>query len=686
MSDRREPLLRANQEVRTRLRPVAEYVTEQNWPAAYELIRRIVQDSGDELIEHAPGRYGTVRRYTDELVGNWPSPGQVFVRSKLAPIADAYWQRFERTGELRQLERQVAEVFHATQTVKALRILIDSAWDGGRIGEVSEWVEQLERVADHRTGATSEEVESAESAESLRMECATWKVLALLANGASTAARDEIERGKPVLQEQLGTLAGERDPLATLLQRQWDSGDWDTPPSERSTRMVGSSASHSGSVDLEVPVVVGWTRAWGLSNTRREAVTAGGVLAGKAYGLRDWHAAAHAVSDGRRVFVSDGRSVLGFELADGRPAWYPEPVTGDEEDRSASAGGVQAAELYSVVPSVAANSTLRQSMIGRPHTTLSLSGDRLLARLGVPASGKSIRQPRDLGSVIVCLDIGEAQGRLLWTRSSSEFEEGALFECTPMIVGDTAIGLLRWQSEETSLFAYCLSLTDGRPIWVQHLRTAITAHDPLLHLAARLIVATTGRRVFIATEDATVFCLDRTDGGCLWATDCAEASLGEPARSAERVRGLVTPVYWQGRVFVSCSARREVTALSAGNGRVLWRRPIPDAIDQVLGVQAGVLVVGGRSAWGIDALNGRLLWGNPDPDPEFEGIGRGLLTSREIWWPTRERLVRLSVSTGVRTAAPFPLRAYAVTGGNLAAAGRRLVICEPHRLVVWQQP
>jgi PQQ-dependent dehydrogenase (methanol/ethanol family) len=140
-----------------------------------------------------------------------------------------------------------------------------------------------------------------------------------------------------------------------------------------------------------------------------------------------------------------------------------------------------------------------------------------------------------------------------------------------------------------------------------------------------------GDRVFFATDDAHLICINRITGGLMWDVDMREGPGAFGSTGAPLVAGglVITGVAGGDAPLLGY-----VTAYSPDTGRQVWRfRTIPERGERAAETWQGKAVeTGGGATWttgSFDAATGVLYWptGNPYPDTDGdERIGDNLYT------------------------------------------------------------
>jgi outer membrane protein assembly factor BamB len=187
-------------------------------------------------------------------------------------------------------------------------------------------------------------------------------------------------------------------------------------------------------------------------------------------------------------------------------------------------------------------------------------------------------------------------------------------------------------------FFYCLNLEDGSLVYkreVGSVEGSFTVSD---------------NRIFVGTEQGDLYCLNLEDGATLWKThigadsnstpavanglvytaaedgyvSCYRQSTGEPVWKFKASDGTkhtidgklkdaggfwASPVISDGRVFIG-SENKSMYCLTAGDGKVVWRKQARGAIWGTSPVVDGRVVFGDKAGWMymLSAEDGRLIW------------------------------------------------------------------------------
>lgn len=187
-------------------------------------------------------------------------------------------------------------------------------------------------------------------------------------------------------------------------------------------------------------------------------------------------------------------------------------------------------------------------------------------------------------------------------------------EVTPVVVA----GLMIVTSGNE---AYALAARNGREVWHYH-RIARGKAGEIT--ASNRGVAVLGNKVFMATPDAHLLCLNRVTGGLMWDTTVANYRQEYRITAAPLVVGnlVITGVGYGDR-----GACGFIAAYNASTGKQVWRfRTVPVPGGPLSNTWVGrALQHGGVATWmtgTYDPVNNLLYWTTGNPWPDFNGDER----------------------------------------------------------------
>jgi len=212
------------------------------------------------------------------------------------------------------------------------------------------------------------------------------------------------------------------------------------------------------------------------------------------------------------------------------------------------------------------------------------------------------------------------------------FQTGVLdgFECTPLVIDGIMYVTTPWNH------AYAIDCKTGSQLW--HYQKSLPENMALCCDAVNRGFAAWGERLYMATLDAHLVCLDRNTGEEIW--DTPITITGDDGKEIKDIYKMsysatVAPLVVKGKVIMGISGaeygiRGFIDAYDAKNGKRLWRFytvPSPDdkaehAKKALASWEGKSWLTGGGSAWvtgTYDPQLNTLYWGIGNPSPDFNG-------------------------------------------------------------------
>lgn len=216
----------------------------------------------------------------------------------------------------------------------------------------------------------------------------------------------------------------------------------------------------------------------------------------------------------------------------------------------------------------------------------------------------------------------------VWT-----FQTGVLdgFECTPLVIDGIMYVTTPWNH------AYAIDAKTGGQLW--HYQKSLPENLALCCDAVNRGFAASGERLYMATLDAHLVCLDRNTGEEVWDTPITApgAEGGKEVGDIYKMAYSATlaPLVVKDKVIVGISGaeygiRGFIDAYDLKTGKRLWRfYTVPSADDKSEHAQKALKtwegntwLTGGGSAWvtgTFDPELNTLYWGIGNPSPDFNG-------------------------------------------------------------------
>ncbi len=544
-------------------------------------------------------------------------------------------------------------------------------------------------------------------------------VLASILEGSLERAKVELAVLRLLAPTAEGTFAGRQgryaDLLTSLLE---ESAGW-PPPRESPdwTTFAGNAArSQTAPAGFDPAGQPLWTYKLPRLDADREVLGTGRLRsADDMKSLLGYH----PVVAGKRVLLRlDARGnsyVVALDLRTGKPVWQVDYRRGIEPGFDAVDEPWQISDAHSE----------SQRHIGVARYTLTVQGNKLLARLGSPLTMPRPRMNRELEAkeqgFLLGLDLA-TQGKPLEGFPIRPPTAEWSFEGAPLLGGGAMyVAMRKFEGARSQLYlaAFDLQTTAagsiddrddnarpaGRLRWRTRICSGATPGGGDIDSLSHLLVTLDSGRLYLNTNCGAVAAVDAASGRLLWLVKYprAEIRLGDPDRSPDHLfRDLVPCLAWKDLVIVAPSDSDRIFALHAASGRLAWSL-LPGVADDamhLLGVHDDVLLASGNALYWIDALSGRLLTqypagrlGGAEVAPAGpRGYGRGLIAGNEVWFPTRESLYVFRTQPVVtdfvsqpQLVREIPLFPRGVTGGNLLIAEGILLIASGDKLTAFAQ-
>jgi alcohol dehydrogenase (cytochrome c) len=212
------------------------------------------------------------------------------------------------------------------------------------------------------------------------------------------------------------------------------------------------------------------------------------------------------------------------------------------------------------------------------------------------------------------------------------FQTGVLdgFECTPLVIDGIMYVTTPWNH------AYAIDCKTGSQLW--HYQKSLPENMALCCDAVNRGFAAWGERLYMATLDAHLVCLDRNTGEEIWDTPITVT--GDDGKEIKDIYKMaysatVAPLVVKGKVIMGISGaeygiRGFLDAYDAKNGKRLWRfYTVPSPDDKAEHARKALAtwegkswLTGGGSAWvtgTYDPQLNTLYWGIGNPSPDFNG-------------------------------------------------------------------
>ena len=668
----------ADANVLKRIGMVEDYLADKRWAEAVDILHEIAQSDGRSLVEAQPGLAGGSKVYLNVatrcqvLLSRMPKEGLAAYRRKVDPQAKHWFENWQRTRDDSELERLVRQAFLSSHGDDALWALGEAAWDRGDYAAARLHWSQLVPLREEARAANLPTVLRYPDSDLDAASVVARLVLCSLMEGHRQRALEQQQYFAEQYPLAEGSLAGRQGRLAEILKQILDeSTTWDATPEEAEVATFGLAPERTQI--LPSVIDVGAPR-WQQPLTpnllpqleRFRSAPDRGSLSTHPVVFRDI------------VLVNDADSIFAFNLLTGEPAWPTERGT---------------AQIYPPVPEEHP-AVPDHPCIGVPWFTMTVADGKLFARMGSPVTSASNTEPRALANDLVCLDLAEAQGRLVWKLAAHELfpdEKQWGFEGSPLVRDGLAYVVHSRRRPQLEFAISCLDAAKGERKWTRTIATARTSIEDHQNRVSHLLPTFGAGKLFVSTDAGAIVAVDARDGRVEWAITYESRPPEDAADQSDHAKqGLVPAMFHEGLLFVAPNDCDRLFCIEADSGRVRWQKTHPRASRwrHLLGVapggDIGRLIVSGNSLWALDVNTGREAWRILANDSTERGYGRGVLAGDVVFWPTREAIQIVETATGQpRRNVPLNTPDSAETGGNLTIAGGMLLVAQSDKLVAY---
>ena len=344
------------------------------------------------------------------------------------------------------------------------------------------------------------------------------------------------------------------------------------------------------------------------------------------------------------------------------------------------------------------------------------------------ADGRSTPQHASNRLVALRIETSESSDvpRTAWVRGGrSDGHEDSLFGhffLGPPLPVDGRLFVL--SEFDGRLHCTALNAQTGRTHWQQPIALLERAIDwDTSRQLMSCSPAAVGHLIVCPTEVGVLVAMDPLTGALDWIYDHIDEdqrhTAGRWSSSAQRVLGNTEfpsrMLTRQGRVYYLPFRSANVHCIDAATGKNVWKKERRDALGLSAMTEQTIVLTGPRDVTALSAANGSLLWKTTCPEP----AGHGLIAGDQFLLPIRDgRCLALSMSDGTITGSRFgrllqeicrppaetpeahpsriqlvaheqtdsPKRAFsASSGGNLLAADEFVVMATPTNVAVFPQ-
>jgi outer membrane protein assembly factor BamB len=731
---------------RSHLERATQFLADKQWDEAVETLRRLMDNSGAKLMpvqlpaEEAGGgyaRYVPLRQICQmrlaELRQSAPEALALY-RSRVDPLARRWYEEAVAERDPALLERVVEQMFVSSFGDDGLFKLGEFALERGEYTRARECWERISPLL--RSPAQPNpllrtptgrplwlalrgvdldgrwnELEPLLTQSSGRV---TWLaypdsdlnladvrarlVLVSIMEGSTPRALIEMDVLRRLHANAEGQLAGRQgkyvDLLAELLEQ---SKQWLPPAHESGWRTFAGSETRDATVAdrIDIGGAPIWQQELPRLSAGQERIGSGRQRITEDFdGLLSYY----PLIVGDTVFWNDAAHIRAFDLHTGEEK---SPVPDRPKEKLGSIHEFGGDEI-------------KQPHVGVPRFTMTVHGDKLLARMGSPITAvkNDTTFPRPPGT-IVGMDVN--RHRLLFTiPPPNEGDREWAFDGSPLSDGANLYVAMRHSqlgSARSEVHVACYDMqTAGRdeksPERGRRWRTWICGADTLsqgtLDELTHNLLTTSEGTIYCNTNLGAVAALSARDGTIKWITRYPRAPFRSPDPERDDLhffRDLNPCLVHKDLVIVAPTDCDKIFALDAATGQWIWESGVTGVVH-LLGVGEDRLLASGDYLYWLDVHTGQLAGQFPPPGQNVRGYvranppgyGRGVLAGDVVYWPTREYIHVFRQQT-VRTetgwmpvkVGQIELTQRGAGGGNLLIADGVLLIATADRLFAFNE-
>ena len=664
---------------------VEDYLTDKRWAEAIDVLQEVAQTDGRMLVLAKPGVAGETAVYLNVatrcniLLSRLPAEGLAAYRKKADPQARRWLDRWKQTHDEADLQRIVRETYLSSYGDDALWALGESAWDRGDLSLARLYWTQLVPLSQEVRAINLPTLLRYPDSDMNQGEILARLVLCTVMDGERDLAAIEFKRFAELCPDATGSLAGRQGRLVDLLQQILDeSAKWDVKPAQNDTSTFAVNSQRNGTIPSTVEIGASkWSHPLPANRfpplERHNSTPDRGPLS------------YHPVTFQDIVFVNDSQTIWAWNLLTGDPAWPSESGT---------------AEIY---PAAAEEPTATPNnvCVGVPYYTMTIADGRLFARMGSAVTNAALNETesRSLDSELVCLDLTQGQGKLLWKIATDELIREELrqwrFEGSPLVTNGRVYIALSRRKPQLEFAIACLDAASGSLLWHKPVVAARGTIDDHQNRISHLLLTAGAGRIFLSTDAGAIVAVDAKDGRLDWAVTYESRTLPRNyALSSHLHQGLLPAMFHEGYLFVAPNDSTRLFCIEADSGHLDWQLKQPDferwrhMLGVARGGKKGRLVLSGNGLWLIDLDERKVVYGQSNAVggrfvPAEQGYGRGVLAGDVILWPTRGAIKILDAATGATIGNKLLQEGTAETGGNLTVCQDMLLVAQPEKLVAY---
>lgn len=615
----------------------------------------VLQDRG---VSGGAARFVRLQSASDELIAGLPSETLTTYRQRIDRLAEPWWKAWQSTGDSRYLDRLVTRAFFSSWGDDALWAAAQERWNREDYPAAKRLWQRLLPAEDTPVAEPRYPDSAFPPAEVMAR-----LILCDLFAGQTEAAQRAWKLFAERFPEANGSLGGRTGRWADLLKEVLEqSASWDPQVTSEDVVTYGGNESRQRVAPQSLDI---GGELWSvpLPNPRLPAANRPLVFP------PPLPLAFHPAVLDDLVLLNDGRQLHAWNLYSGKPYW----------DAAREGGDILYPLIADPLPMIPG-----RAVVGQAQWTVTVAQGRVYARMGSAVTTPAVSEFRDLPAEMVCLDISQGEGQLLWKQTADEFAptEGDLpawrWEGSPVVESGRVYAVLSRRRPQLEWSLVCLDAESGLLLW--HRPVGVTRPTPpdQENRATSLLLTAGGGQLFLVTGWGAIVAVNPRDGLVNW------AATYESTAPANDLVGSIPPVYVDGRLYAALADGDRLVCLNAASGRFVWSRPLTEPVRDMLGVAQDRVIVSGRSLWGFDARTGDLAWSVPSTDPDDWGFGRGTLAGDHVLWTTNQVLWFIDQRSGA-LLRDHPLRDADAprSGGNITVSHGVILIAGADRLTAY---
>lgn len=687
------------------MRAAEAAIKRKEWKNAQELLQRLLDLPEDSLYRLADGRWQSVRRSANQLLGSAPKQFLEDYRTQYSGLAQQLLSDARRSGRTADYVNVATRFLHTPSGYEAANYLGSLHFDRGEFGLAAAWFDEI-----------------SQSSAAISTDGA-WRVKAALAYrqaGDLAASQKLLDGLSETGKKQVNLGLGGVDPsswvggtTAALPHRMLALNEW--------TQLYGS-ASRVGTSTGGEPLL---SPLWSVPLTTSQAIRRrlSWILQDLADQDKSPVMAAIPLVVGGRVIYRDLRGVHSVDIETGRTIW--ESLEGVSAERILGGGQPEVREIRSFRMNPFQNDMNEyqgQSVEYHPLASL-LFRDGIYGLLS--SDGRQVfviedhgilsrnqpgqhwgwdgnSEPQDPYGVpwktnrLVSYDLNT--GRPLWSIGGAEFQEsfdlplaGSFFYGAPAVDGDELL-IVAGKGDDVRLWS--LDRVTGSPRWSQLIAYTDTKIDQ--DVGRRWFtaqVAADGGIIVCPTTVGWLVAVDRLRQSVLWAhryLPPTETHERDPNSQFVQQRELnlqwapAAPIISGSTVVYTPPEEPIVVALSLMDGSRLWDKPKESWLYMAGVFSERVVLVGRTEVGAFDLQTGKAAW-TMTLESDAHPSGRGQAVGDQFYLPLSNGELRVvDLKTGKKVSHGYVPPTHPALG-NLAMHRGKLVSLGPSGLVGFGQ-